>query len=92
VILHKQGRYYISHFKLLFLLDGKTANISDEDMKRFKTIAFLIHQWGLCDIVDEAKLADCEDCFDLKLVKIIPHREKANWQIIEKYTVGGKKY
>lgn len=88
VLLHKRGKYYLSHFKLLFALDGKTANISSLDLQRAKTIAHLISEWGLCSIVDSNKKEECAATFNPKLVKVIPYREKDNWTIIEKYSVG----
>lgn len=88
LILHKRGKYYLTHFKCLFLLDGKTASINQLDLVRFKTIANLIRQWGLCEFVNEADIAACEQSFNPKLVKIVPFHEKAKWKIIHKYTIG----
>lgn len=90
VILHKRGKYYISHFKLLFALDGKTANISNIDLERFKTIAYLIKQWGLATFVYDFQEAECKSVFNPKLVKIVPYSEKSDWTIIHKYTIGNK--
>ena len=90
VILHKQGRYYLSHFKTMFMLDGKTANISGIDIVRFKTIANLIRTWGLCEFVNETDIDECLTVFNPKLVKIIPFSQKTDWIIVDKYQVGSK--
>lgn len=88
-ILHKRGKYYITHFKEMFMLDGKTSNISEEDIARRNSIAKLLEEWNLIEIVDEDKLNETEDVF--AFVKIIPHGQKSKWQLISKYTVGKKK-
>lgn len=88
LILHKRGRYYLTHFKTMFMLDGKVSSISEIDIARFKTVANLIRQWGLCDFVRVEDVASCEELFNPKLVKIVPFHEKSNWQIIHKYTIG----
>ena len=90
VILHKRGKYYLSHFKYLFALDGKTANISSVDIDRFKTISKLIKDWGLCEFKYAADVTDCNKSFNPKLVKIVPFGQKDRWKIIHKYTVGSK--
>jgi hypothetical protein len=84
-ILHKQGRYFIVHFKELFLLDGKPSNLTVNDLQRRNTIATLLSDWGLVSIVnpDQAK-----DKAPLRQIKIIPHREKANWELLPKYSIG----
>lgn len=86
-ILHKQGKYYIVHFKELFLLDGKEATFSDEDIGRRNTIAKLLQEWGLVKVVDmpESPLAP------LSQIKILPHKEKAEWELVAKYNIGRKK-
>ena len=87
-ILHKQGRYFIVHFKELFLLDGKPSNLTVNDLQRRNTISTLLSDWGLVSIVnaDQAK-----DKAPLRQIKIIPHREKANWQLLPKYSIGNTK-
>ena len=90
VILHKRGRYYLSHFKVMFALDGKTANLSSIDVSRFRTISELVRQWGLCDFIDPTDIELCKSSFNPKLIKIVPFGEKSKWKIIQKYTIGGK--
>jgi hypothetical protein len=85
-ILHKQGKYYIVHFKELFLLDGKNSDFSEEDKSRRNTIANLIHEWELADLVDEKKSAN--PVAKLSLIKIISHKEKNDWTLITKYNIG----
>lgn len=87
-ILHKQGKYYIVHFKELFLLDGKESNFSENDLQRRNKIAKLLSEWGLLSVVDESKL---EDSSSISQIKIIPHREKNEWELIPKYSIGSKK-
>lgn len=87
-ILHKQGRYYIVHFKELFMLDGKQANFSDEDRKRRNTIALLIEEWGLINIVKD--ISD-DETVPLSNIKIIPFKEKQQWELVAKYNIGRKK-
>lgn len=88
-ILHKQGKYYIVHFKELFLLDGKPASFSDDDKGRRNTIASLLEEWGLVKIVDPVKCA--EPKLPLSQVKILPFKEKDQWILITKYNIGRKK-
>ena len=88
-ILHKQGKYYIVHFKELFELDGKPSNMSENDVARRNTIANLIAEWGLVKLVDAEKSK--EPVAPLSQIKILPHKEKNNWQLISKYTIGKKK-
>ena len=87
-ILHKQGKYYIVHFKELFLLDGKESNFSDNDIQRRNKITKLLSEWGLLTVVDETKL---EESSSISQIKIIPHREKNDWELIPKYSIGSKK-
>lgn len=87
-ILHKQGRYYIVHFKELFLLDGKESNLSENDIQRRNKIAKLLSDWGLLSIVNEELV---ENASSISQIKIIPHREKQNWELIPKYSIGSKK-
>lgn len=88
-ILHKQGKYYIVHFKELFELDGKPSNMSDNDLQRRNTIANLMAEWGLVKLVDENKTKD--NVAPLSQIKILPFKEKNNWQLVSKYTIGKKK-
>ncbi len=87
-ILHKQGKYYIVHFKELFLLDGKESNFSDNDLQRRNKITRLLSEWGLLSVVDDAKV---EESSSISQIKIIPHREKKEWELIPKYSIGSKK-
>ena len=87
-ILHKQGLYYIVHFKELFGLDGKPSNFSEEDVARRNTIANLIAEWGLVDLVDPLKSK--EPVAAMSQVKIIPFREKDEWELVTKYNIGRK--
>lgn len=88
-ILHKQGKYYIVHFKELFLLDGKRSDYSEEDRARRNTIANLLSEWGLLTLVD-AKKSEIPIA-PLNQIKIISHKEKAEWSLITKYTIGKKR-
>ncbi len=87
-ILHKQGRYYIVSFKELFLLDGKTSDFSENDMQRRNRITKLLSDWGLVDLVNENVI---ENVCSMSQIKIIPHKEKHEWQLIPKYQIGSKK-
>jgi hypothetical protein len=84
-ILHKQGRYFIVHFKELFLLDGKKANLEDMDIQRRNSIATLLGDWGLVQVVDPTQSTECAP---LRLIKIISHKEKHNWTLSPKYNIG----
>ena len=88
-ILHKQGKYYIVHFKELFALDGKPANFDQADIGRRNTIANLLSDWGLIKLIDPAKSA--EPVAPLSQIKILPHKEKNEWTLEAKYTIGRKK-
>lgn len=87
-ILHKQGRYFITHFKELFALDGKAADFSDNDLERRNTIAKLLQEWGLIKIVNEA---DSLEFAPLSQVKIISYKEKKEWNLVPKYNIGKKR-
>jgi hypothetical protein len=87
-ILHKQGKYYIVHFKELFMLDGKPSNFSEEDRGRRNTISKLLAQWGLLKIVNEQSI---EDQAPISQIKIIPHKEKDNWELVAKYNIGKRR-
>ena len=84
-ILHKQGRYYIVHFKELFALDGKQTNLSENDIARRNTIAKLLKDWGLVEIQGEA-----EPIAPLSQIKIISFKEKNEWSLETKYNIGKK--
>ncbi len=86
-ILHKQGRYFIVHFKELFLLDGKKANLEENDVARRNTITTLMSDWGLVEIqnTEEAKTLA-----PLRQIKIIPFKEKDQWELCPKYNIGNK--
>ena len=88
-ILHKQGKFYIVHFKEMFALDGKPTNFSDEDKGRRNTIAKLLADWGLLTIVDPQQAAD--PITPLSQIKILPHKEKDDWTLVQKYAIGKKK-
>lgn len=84
-IFHKKGKYYIVHFKELFKLDGKPCDISIEDIQRRNAIACLLEEWGLLEIVDKLKV---EDKIHIRKMKIIPFKEKREWELIPKYNIG----
>jgi hypothetical protein len=88
-ILHKQGRYYIVHFKQLFLLDGKQSDFIEDDRARLNTIANLLHEWELISLVDEDKSA--APVAPLSQIKIISHKEKSDWNLVAKYNIGKKR-
>lgn len=87
-ILHKQGKYYIVHFKELFALDGKPSNISDNDIERRNAIANLLEEWGLIKILNRGVME--EKIAPLHQIKIIAFREKDQWDLIAKYNIGKK--
>lgn len=85
-ILHKQGRYFICHFKELFMLDGKASNFSEEDEYRRNTIATLLADWGLCQLTNGYPNPD--ERVPMRTIKIIPHSAKKDWELIAKYRIG----
>lgn len=87
-ILHKQGKYYIVHFKELFALDGKPTDITENDLARRNTIALLLEDWGLLKLVNAKKAEDLQ--VSLSQIKIIGFREKDEWQLVPKYNIGKK--
>ena len=87
-ILHKQGRYYIVHFKELFALDGKESNITANDIERRNTIAGLLQDWGLLKVLDAAK---ADPKASLSQIKVVSHKEKEEWELVPKYNIGKKK-
>ena len=88
-ILHKQGKYYIVHFKELFMLDGRVNNFGEEDQGRRNTIVNLLEEWGLVKAVDASKIED--PVAPLSQIKILPFKEKSEWELIPKYSIGRKK-
>ena len=86
-ILHKQGRYYIVHFKELFALDGKKATLTENDIQRRNTISILLQDWNLIDIVDKTK---AENKAPLSQIKVLPFKEKKEWNLSAKYNIGKK--
>jgi len=86
-ILHKQGRYFIVHFKELFLLDGKKSNFEDNDALRRNTVATLLADWGLIRILNPELVAECAP---LRQIKIISHKDKDQWELCPKYNIGNK--
>ena len=84
-ILHKQGRYFITHFKELFLLDGKKSNLEENDIARRNTIATLMSDWGLLTVDTNKKL---EPLAPLRQIKIISFKDKNKWQLCPKYNIG----
>jgi hypothetical protein len=87
-ILHKQGKYYIVHFKELFALDGKPSNISENDIQRRNAIAKLLEEWGLVKVMNPSLMKD--NIAPLHQIKIISFKEKDEWQLITKYNIGKK--
>ena len=87
-ILHKQGRYFITHFKELFALDGKHANLTVNDIQRRNRIVQLIADWGLVEVVDVSKV---QDIAPLNQIKVLPHKEKGDWILETKYNIGSKR-
>lgn len=88
-ILHKQGKYYIVHFKELFMLDGKVNNFDDEDKGRRNTIANLLAEWGLVKVVESSKTK--APLAPISQIKILPHSERGEWELVAKYSIGKKK-
>ena len=88
-ILHKQGRYYLVHFKELFLLDNKPSNLSENDIQRRNAIADLLEEWGLLQILNPARMED--NIAPIHQIKIISFKEKDEWELITKYNIGKKK-
>ena len=83
-ILHKRGKYAILHFKEFFVLDGLESDISDSDIARRNKICKLLEEWGLVNILDD----DIEPVASMAQIKIIPHREKSEWELVPKYHIG----
>jgi len=89
-ILHKQGRYYIVHFKELFALDGKPTDISENDLSRRNAIAKLLQDWELVKVVNNKQIEEPVPIF-LSQIKILSHKEKDDWDLVPKYNIGSKK-
>jgi hypothetical protein len=88
-ILHKQGKYYIVHFKELFALDGKPSNFSEDDVARRNTIVNLLAEWELIKLVNPQKSS--EPVAPFSQVKVITHKEKDEWELVAKYNIGKKR-
>lgn len=86
-ILHKQGRYFITHFKELFLLDGKPSNLMENDLQRRNTVATLLSDWGLITVVNGDQ---AENKAPLRQIKIISYKDKDKWELCPKYNIGTK--
>ena len=89
-ILHKQNRYYIVHFKELFMLDGKPSNFSDDDKARRNTIVDLLKQWGLITVCNPDMIK--EPVALLSQIKVLSYKEKDEWELVTKYNIGKKNY
>jgi hypothetical protein len=89
-ILHKQGHYAIVHFKQLFLLDRKPSDFTQEDRARLNTIANLLQEWGLVELVDPEKSA--APVAPLSMINIVRYKEKSQWTFVTKYSIGKKRY
>jgi|TARA_Y100000389_G_scaffold79994_1_gene76716 hypothetical protein len=86
-ILHKQGKYYIVHFKELFKLDGKSSDFSDNDRSRRNTIVNLLKEWGLVTVVKDDEFEEAP----ISQIKILSHKEKDEWELVPKYNIGRKR-
>ena len=86
-ILHKQGRYFLVHFKELFALDGKKATLVENDIQRRNTIAILLQDWNLIDIVEKTNV---QNKAPLSQIKVLPFKEKKEWTLSAKYNIGKK--
>ncbi len=88
-ILHKQGKYYIVHFKELFILDVKANTLSEEDKARRNTVVNLLEEWGLIKTVKPESVQDL--VAPLSQIKVLPHKEKGEWELVPKYSIGKRK-
>ena len=86
-ILHKQGKYFITHFKELFALDGKKATLTENDIQRRNTISILLQDWNLIDIVERSQ---ADNKAPLSQIKVLPFKEKKEWTLSAKYNIGKK--
>ena len=87
-ILHKQGKYYIVHFKELFALDGKQTDLNEDDISRRNTIAKLLAEWDLVGVVNQEQLQPADS---MSSIKVIPFSQKSEWELVAKYNIGKKK-
>ena len=88
-ILHKRGKYYLVHFKELFALDGKESSITENDLARRNSIARLLDEWDLLSILDEEQSSS--PLAPMSQIKVLPHREKPEWNLVAKYNIGNAK-
>ena len=88
-ILHKRGRYYLVHFKELFALDGKESSITENDLGRRNAIAKLLEEWELLSIINVSKAQ--EPLAPMSQIKVLPHKEKSEWDLVAKYNIGNAK-
>lgn len=88
-ILHKQGKYYIVHFKQMFALDGKPSHMDENDTARLNTIANLLAEWNLLKIKNAGMTS--EPVAPMSQIKVVPYREKGDWDLVPKYNIGNKK-
>jgi hypothetical protein len=88
-ILHKQGRYFIVHFKELFALDGKPSNMSESDVARRNTIANLLKEWDLVEFINSSQTEN--PIAPISQIKVLPFKEKDDWELVAKYNIGKKK-
>ena len=88
-ILHKRGKYYLVHFKELFALDGKESTITENDLARRNSIARLLDEWDLLSILDEEQSSS--PLAPMSQIKVLPHREKPEWNLVAKYNIGNAK-
>lgn len=86
-VLHKQGKYYIVHFKELFMLDGKNTKIDEEDISRRNTIVSKLEEWGMINVLDKNK-SNKPVLDNFSSLYILPYKEKKNWKLVQKYTIG----
>lgn len=87
-ILHKRQKFYIVHFKEMFILDGLETDMTDDDVGRRNTIASLLDEWGLVKIVDKDQVSDPRA--NMSKIAVIPFKDKANWELVPKYHIGKK--
>ena len=88
-ILHKRGKYYLVHFKELFALDGKESSITENDLARRNSIARLLDEWDLLSILDEEQSST--PLAPMSQIKVLPHKEKPEWNLVAKYNIGNAK-
>lgn len=88
-ILHKQGKYYVTHFKELFMLDGKANSFEDDDRARRNTIINLLEEWNLVNVLDPSQIED--PIAPLSQIKVLLYKDKDQWELIPKYSIGKKK-